>query len=407
MVLLESELIIPAVIVVAVLVVPVLSPAVGGWLVVLFLLLNVLLLLPLLLLMVSPRLSLSVMTAVSQMLLAPLWRFLDFHAHLSHDAASASHHQGLVQRTAGIFNMAGGGGGAGRGGGRSDGVAGWVRQAVFVLFVVLGDGTQVGVATLVTRFCFWWLGVRSFLSVLAAALTIQGSDVHSTDSPRASSDFPASSSTSSTQGVHLEDLTLYSWPFYLGQLSFAVLSLAHCGHHTPVWDLLGFVVFSVCSDQRVQHCLKLQARKLQVDFLEGFEGEVLHGLLILLDLLVCVLFFARSVRREDYPVLVLSYSNAFIALMELRVRVWQELQTGLQRMSDLRRATSVELRAHNDVCAVCLGAMSAARVTQCRHLFHGRCLRQALRVSPQCPLCKMHVVRHNVSIVDPMAEFEG
>lgn len=297
------------------------------------------------------------------------------------------------------------------GGGGGGGVAGWVRQTVFVLSVVLGE-PQAGVGALVTRFSLWLLGVRTLLSVLAAALV-----VHDADPPPRPQLSPQQQQQQQQQRFLAPDRgrisgvddpeTLHSLPFYLGQLSVGVVALAHCAQHVPAWDLLGLLVFSVCSDRRVQNSLKLQARKLQVDAVEGFEGELLHGLLILLDLVVCVLFFARAVRREDYPVLVLSYSNGFIALMELRVRVWQEMQAGLRRMSELRRATSRELRAHNDVCAVCLGAMSAARITRCQHLFHGKCLRQALRISPQCPLCKKHVVRHNVYVLDPMAELEG
>ena len=386
--------------VLVVVVVPVLSPAAGGWLVLALVLVNLLLVLPLLLLLLSPRLSLSLMTTLSQLILAPFSRSLDFHAHLALDAPPR---EGLALGigSAGI-NVAGSEDGVGRGGG-GDGVAGWVRQTVFVLSVVLGQ-PQAGVGALVMRFSLWLLGVRSLLSVLAAALLFH--DPHPPRSPHFLA-AAASAPDAAAARAHVDDLELYSLPFYLGQLSVGVLALAHCAQHVPTWDLLGLIVFSVCSDRRVQSSLKLQARKLQVDAVEGFEGELLHGLLILLDLAVCVLFFARAVRREDYPVLVLSYSNGFIALMELRVRVWQEMQAGLRRMSELRRATSVELRAHNDVCAVCLGAMSAARITQCHHLFHGKCLRQALRVSPQCPLCKKHVVRHNVYVLDPMAELEG
>ena len=404
--------------VLVVVVVPVLSPAAGGWLVLALVLVNVLLLLPLLLLLLSPRLSLSLMTALSQLILAPFSSTLDLHLPLALDPPPA--------RGGFAFRLGSGGGGinvAGGsdnydGGGGGGGVAGWVRQTVFVLSVVLGE-PQAGVGALVTRFSLWLLGVRTLLSVLAAALV-----VHDADPPPRPQLSPQQQQQQQQQHQQQQQQrflapdrgrisaaddpeTLHSLPFYLGQLSVGVAALAHCAQHVPAWDLLGLLVFSVCSDRRVQNSLKLQARKLQVDAVEGFEGELLHGLLILLDLVVCVLFFARAVRREDYPVLVLSYSNGFIALMELRVRVWQEMQAGLRRMSELRRATSVELRAHNDVCAVCLGAMSAARITRCQHLFHGKCLRQALRISPQCPLCKKHVVRHNVYVLDPMAELEG
>ena len=379
--------------------VPVLSPALGSWLVWLLVLLNCLLLLPLLLLLLSPPLSLSLMSSLSQLLLAPLWRSLDCQGHLALEVPpDQGMGVGLGPEGLQVAPVAGEDAAA------SDrGVADWTRQLVFVVCLALCQHPQVDVLTVLICSLLWSVGVRCLLTLLASALiTLLPRDALSPSLPASSPSLiqPASSSTS----VPAEDL---SSPVNLARAGLGVLCLAHCAQRVTPWELAGLVVFSVCSDRRMQQVVKLQARKVQVDAVEGFEGELLQGAVMLLDLAVCAAFFVLAVRRQDYPALVLSYSNGFLAVMELRVQVWLEVQAGLRRMSELRRATRRELAAHNDVCAVCLGAMTAARITRCRHLFHGKCLRQALRVSPQCPLCKKHVMTHSVYLVDPMAELEG
>lgn len=386
------ELVVPAVIVLLVVAVPWLSPTAGWWLALILVVVNVLVLLPMLLMLVSPRVSLSLTSLIFQLVWAPVGWALDYHSHVTLESVLPSGFRAGTSDWAELQNYLGA-----ESSGVGQGVSDWIRHVVFVLTVVLRQ-EHLDVGSISLRFLLWLLGVRALLSVLATTLAaVVVDDYDQLDGERGLVHLGR---------VRLDALTLYSLPFYAGQLSWGLVCVGHAAMFVSTWDLLGLLLFAVCSDQRVQHTLKLQARKYQMDVLEGFEGEVLHGALILLDLVVCALFFVRAVRAEDYPVLILSYSNAFVALMELRVRVWQEMHAGLGRMSDLRRATARELKAHNDVCAVCLGPMSAARVTKCRHLFHGKCLRQALRVSPQCPLCKKQLTRPSVYIQDPAGEFE-
>ncbi|XP_041969131.1 uncharacterized protein LOC121725980 [Aricia agestis] len=56
-------------------------------------------------------------------------------------------------------------------------------------------------------------------------------------------------------------------------------------------------------------------------------------------------------------------------------------------LARFRRATADELAGLEDVCAVCLGPMKAARVTPCSHFFHADCLRKCLSASDRCPIC--------------------
>uniref|UniRef100_A0A8D2ZEV6 Autocrine motility factor receptor a n=1 Tax=Scophthalmus maximus TaxID=52904 RepID=A0A8D2ZEV6_SCOMX len=51
-------------------------------------------------------------------------------------------------------------------------------------------------------------------------------------------------------------------------------------------------------------------------------------------------------------------------------------------------ATTDELSANNDDCAICWDAMSAARKLPCGHLFHSSCLRSWLEQDTSCPTCR-------------------
>lgn len=63
------------------------------------------------------------------------------------------------------------------------------------------------------------------------------------------------------------------------------------------------------------------------------------------------------------------------------------------RIQTLVDATEAQLRAHNDVCAICYSDMiMAAKVTPCGHYFHGGCLKKWLFVQDHCPLCSAKII---------------
>ncbi|PIO70734.1 zinc finger, C3HC4 type [Teladorsagia circumcincta] len=54
--------------------------------------------------------------------------------------------------------------------------------------------------------------------------------------------------------------------------------------------------------------------------------------------------------------------------------------------------------ARSDICAICMMEMwEEARVTPCKHFFHGACLRKWLSVRQVCPLCYSE-------LLDPISE---
>lgn len=288
------------------------------------------------------------------------------------------------------------------------GVAGWLRQSVFVLSMVVNDG-DFG-PNFLFRFAVWLVGVHSFLSVLSAGLAWLATRDHAVPVRLGQSNLRTVENVrheGTSPGTRPHDgLPSHSLPVCLGLLVTSGLCLAHCASFISLLEFLGLVVFSMCSDERVQQGLKHQAQKLHVDWVDGLEPEVAHGAMVIIDMVICGLHFLRAVHRLHFAALILSYCNGFVALLELCTRVRMQIQDSIKRMADFPFATSAELRAHGDVCPVCLGSMSAARVTKCGHLFHGKCLRRALNLSPLCPMCKTFVLRTGVYLVDPMLELE-
>ncbi|KAH8404610.1 hypothetical protein KR215_004937 [Drosophila sulfurigaster] len=67
--------------------------------------------------------------------------------------------------------------------------------------------------------------------------------------------------------------------------------------------------------------------------------------------------------------------------------VFMKRRSAVHKISALPEATSAQLQAFDDVCAICYQEMYSAKITRCRHFFHGVCLRKWLYVQDRCPLC--------------------
>ncbi|KAF4533195.1 hypothetical protein B566_EDAN001737 [Ephemera danica] len=64
--------------------------------------------------------------------------------------------------------------------------------------------------------------------------------------------------------------------------------------------------------------------------------------------------------------------------------VFIKRRTAVKKINSLPEATSAQLAKLDDVCAICYQEMSSAKITRCRHFFHG----------DRCPLC--HEILHLV-----------
>uniref|UniRef100_A0A8C1QBT2 E3 ubiquitin-protein ligase AMFR n=1 Tax=Cyprinus carpio TaxID=7962 RepID=A0A8C1QBT2_CYPCA len=88
-----------------------------------------------------------------------------------------------------------------------------------------------------------------------------------------------------------------------------------------------------------------------------------------------------------------------VIFMQLRY-LFHEVQRRIRRHKNYLRvidnmesrfavATSDELLANNDDCAICWDSMTTARKLPCGHLFHNSCLRSWLEQDTSCPTCRM------------------
>lgn len=84
-----------------------------------------------------------------------------------------------------------------------------------------------------------------------------------------------------------------------------------------------------------------------------------------------------------FHVIVNIYKRAGETLHFIRNR-----NAAVKNISRLSKADGVQLRERQDVCAICFIDMKEeARITPCKHYFHGSCLRKWLAVKMVCPLC--------------------
>ncbi len=87
-----------------------------------------------------------------------------------------------------------------------------------------------------------------------------------------------------------------------------------------------------------------------------------------------------------------AYFNIWVQAKE-GWKVFMKRRTAVNKINSLPEATQDELHSHNDVCAICYQELTTARITHCRHLFHGVCLRKWLYVQDRCPLCHKYIYR--------------
>ncbi|CAO4360515.1 unnamed protein product [Caenorhabditis nigoni] len=101
-----------------------------------------------------------------------------------------------------------------------------------------------------------------------------------------------------------------------------------------------------------------------------------------------------------YQLVAVGFSLATFAILLFHVivniykRAGQTFQyiksrnAAVKNINRLSKANAVQLKEREDVCAICFIEMKEeARITPCKHYFHGPCLRKWLAVKMVCPLC--------------------
>jgi E3 ubiquitin-protein ligase RNF139 len=126
----------------------------------------------------------------------------------------------------------------------------------------------------------------------------------------------------------------------------------------------------------------------------GNSVEFCFGIFLFFNGAWILLFESGSIIRS-LMLLIHSYFNIWC---EARAgwSVYMKRRTAVQKISSLPDASSEELQRFDDVCAICYQEMTSAKITRCRHYFHGVCLRKWLYVQDKCPLCHEIVINQDV-----------
>lgn len=82
--------------------------------------------------------------------------------------------------------------------------------------------------------------------------------------------------------------------------------------------------------------------------------------------------------------------------------VFMKRRTAVNKIESLPEADRDQLQHLDDVCAICYQEMHSAKITKCKHFFHGVCLRKWLYVQDRCPLC--HEILHLIDSEDKKRE---
>ncbi|XP_046492335.1 RING finger protein 145 homolog [Neodiprion pinetum] len=128
---------------------------------------------------------------------------------------------------------------------------------------------------------------------------------------------------------------------------------------------------------------------LQLDVLENIENLYAPVILRCFTVGVSALFTLILLPSASWKFLLFAaYLNVFLRSKELLRESIAVLRREREVLNRYRKATNEEIERFDDVCAVCLCSMVKARVTPCHHIFHADCLRQCLKSSDKCPMCK-------------------
>lgn len=128
---------------------------------------------------------------------------------------------------------------------------------------------------------------------------------------------------------------------------------------------------------------------LQLEALENIENLYAPVILRCFTIVISAIFSILLLPSASWRFLIVAmYLNIYLRWKELMQNSGAVLRREREILNRYRKATIEELERFDDVCAVCLCGMTKARVTPCHHLFHADCLRQCLKTSDKCPMCK-------------------
>lgn len=157
-----------------------------------------------------------------------------------------------------------------------------------------------------------------------------------------------------------------------------------------VYSLITFIYY-LCTERIFVEIFPQLVEALNIDKLENLEHLYvplfMNVLAIAAGFLVGV--YSLYVNYSNFILLSL-YFMVYLRVKDAYYNYWELLITERETYSSFQVASKKDIEEWDDICAVCLNNMSRARITPCNHLFHPYCLKQCLRNSFYCPLCKQH-----------------
>lgn len=159
-----------------------------------------------------------------------------------------------------------------------------------------------------------------------------------------------------------------------------------------IYTIITFIYY-LCTESLFFNTFPKILQILNIEKLEGLE--ILYAPVFLnVTSLFLSLIFSTCLYMNNYIRLgtFIFYHSIILNYKYAKTKYWQELYNELEILSSFRHATLEEIIDWNDICAICLQTMKMARITNCCHLFHAECLRNCLKASNQCPLCKNNLI---------------
>lgn len=161
-------------------------------------------------------------------------------------------------------------------------------------------------------------------------------------------------------------------------------------HYKPtiIYNIITWMYYIVTEKVFVELLLSF-ITYLQLPKLESLESLWIPVIFRVYTAIISFLFAMPLLFYGQYrSVCIAIYVNVYLRYKEMKLNSLNSLNQERAVLTQYRYATSQELAEFDDVCAVCLSPMRLARITPCHHIFHGECLRQCLKASDQCPICK-------------------
>nr|XP_023022024.1 RING finger protein 145-like isoform X1 [Leptinotarsa decemlineata] len=162
-----------------------------------------------------------------------------------------------------------------------------------------------------------------------------------------------------------------------------------------IYSIATFIYY-LCSEKIFLQIIPELVEILNIESLENLEHLYVPMALNFVAIAAAtVTIFYLLLFKYSHFILLTVYFVIYLRIKDVYHNNWKTLRAERQTYRSFRVATKEDIQEWADICAVCLCSMSSARITPCNHLFHPHCLKQCLKTSFYCPLCKRHFMERS------------